>query len=127
MQNKLILSALFVIFLLALSSCSRTQKFTRDAWSYADDLEFPSRDKILDDLLTSHPLKGLTHHQILQLIGQPQNIDTAKFMYTYEIENTAYRYNPKKKPIHIKNLLVYFSKDSVVTKTDIFDVTKKVK
>ena len=119
----------FVIFLLLimLSACSRPQKFTREAWSYSDGLNFPSRDNILQDLLASHPLKGLNHYQLQQLLGTPQQSDNSKFIYIYEIENTAYTYNPKKKPVHIKNLLVYLSKDSIVTNTRVFEQTKKVK
>lgn len=127
MFNKLSSITLFALALITLSACSRPQKFTREAWSYSDGLNFPSRDNILPDLLASHPLKGLSHYQLQQLLGTPQQSDDSKFIYTYEIENTGYRYNPKKKPVHIKNLLVYFNKDSIVTGTKVFEQTKKVK
>src|SRR3954470_17433891 len=107
---------IFVILLLVvLCACNRPQKFTREAWRYSDGMNFPSRDNILPDLLANHPLKGLSHYKLQQLLGTPQTSDNSKFIYIYEIENTGYNYNPKKKPVHIKNLLVYFSKDSIVT------------
>ena len=96
-------------------------------WSYGDGLEYPSRKMILDDLLANHKIKGLNHYQVIQLLGSPQNRDTSSFKYSYQIEDTGLQYNPKKKPVYIKNLVLYFSNDSIVTKTEVFEQTKKVK
>ena len=95
-------------------------------WSYGDGLEYPSRKAILDDLLANHKIKGLNHYQVIQLLGSPQSRDTAKFKYSYQIEDTGFKYNPKKKPVYVKNLVLYFSKDSIVTKTEVFEKTKNV-
>lgn len=123
---------LFILTLTALvfagiTSCNRQQKFTREMWSYGDGLDYPSRKAVLDDLLANHKIVGLTHYEVIQLLGSPQYRDTASFKYSYQIEDTGIKYNPKKKPVYIKNLVLYFSKDSIVTKTDIYEKTKEVK
>lgn len=116
-----------MLAVISITSCNRQEKFTREMWSFGDGLEYPSRKVIVDDLLANHKIKGLTHYEVIQLLGSPQEKDTINFIYTYQIENTGRRYNPKKKPVYIKNLLLYFSKDSIVTKTDFFEKTKEVK
>ena len=118
---------LIALVFVSITSCNRQQKFTRELWTYGDGLEYPSRGMILDDLLAKHKIVGLNHYQVIQLLGSPQGRDTANFKYSYQIENTGPRYNPKKKPIYVKNLVLYFSKDSIVTKTEIFEKTKNVK
>lgn len=118
---------LTALVFISITSCNRQQKFTRELWSYGDGLEFPSRKAILDDLLANHKIKGLTHYEVIQLLGSPQYRDTANFKYSYQIEDTGFKYNPKKNPVYIKNLVLYFSKDSIVTKTDIYEKTKEVK
>ena len=124
--------SLFILTLTALvfagiTSCNRQQEFTREKWSYGDGLDYPSRKAVLDDLLANHKIVGLNHYQVIQLLGSPQYRDTASFKYSYQIEDTGIKYNPKKKPVYIKNLVLYFSKDSIVTKTDIYEKTREVK
>ncbi len=114
--------------LLTITSCGNNKReFTRDAWSYGDGLEYPSRDAILEDLLAKHKLEGLTHYQVIQLLGSPQDRDTINFKYTYQIVNTGVDYNPKKNPVYKKDLVLYFSKDSVVTKRAIVEKNQKWK
>jgi len=118
---------LAALIFISVTGCNRKQKFTRELWSFGDGLDYPSRTLILDDLLANHKIVGLTHYQVIQLLGSPQQRDTASFKYAYQIEDTGTQYNPKKNPVHIKNLMVYFSKDSVVTKTEISEKDRAVK
>lgn len=126
-MNKHFKIIILFFTLVAATACDRPQKFTRELWSYGDGLNYPSRKRILEDLMDNHKIKGLKHYDLVQLLGSPQFRDTTKFIYTYQIEDTGTEYNPKKNPIYRKNLLVYFSKDSVVTKTEIFEKTTEVK
>lgn len=126
-KRSLFILTLTALVFISITSCNRQQKFTRELWSYGDGLNYPSRKAILDDLLANHKIVGLNHYQVIQLLGSPQDRDTASFKYSYQIEDTGIMYNPKKKPVYIKNLVLYFSKDSIVTKTDIFERTKEVK
>jgi len=118
---------LTTLVFISITGCNRQQKFTRELWTYGDGLEFPSRKMILDDLMANHKIKGLTHYEVIQLLGSPQFRDTANFKYSYQIEDTGFKYNPKKDSIYVKNLVLYFSKDSIVTKTEIYEKTKAVK
>src|SRR3954471_11577756 len=118
--NKLSISLTIAILVaIGVASCNRQQKFTRELWSYGDGLDFPTRKAILDDLLANHKIVGLNHYQVVQLLGSPQLRDTASFKYSYQIEDTGTKYNPKKNPVYTKNLVLYFSKDSIVIKKEI--------
>jgi len=112
---------------ISITGCNNQQKFTRELWHYGDGLNFPSRKMILDDLLANHKIVGLNHYQVIQLLGSPQFRDTASFKYSYQIEDTGTQYNPKKNPIYTKNLVLYFSKDSVVIKKEVIEKTRAVK
>ncbi len=115
-------------FVLTLASCGNSKReFTRETWSFGDGLVYPNRDAILNDLIAKHKIEGLNHYQVIQLLGSPQDKDTAKFKYTYQIVNNASEYNPKKNPVYRKDLVLYFNKDSVVIKTDVVEKNKEWK
>ena len=115
------------IAFISITSCNRPQKFTREMWSYTDGLTYPSRKTILDDLLANQKIVGLNHYQVIQLLGSPQYRDTTNFKYSYQIEDTGAEYNPKNNPIYTKSLVLTFSKDSIVTKKELVEKTRKIK
>jgi outer membrane protein assembly factor BamE (lipoprotein component of BamABCDE complex) len=117
-KNLLILTILF----LTASGCHRSDKFDRQKWSYGDGLEYPQRNDLVDDLVKNHHLKGLTYRQVIDSLGRPQSRDT--LILSYQIMDNSYEYN-RKKPIHKKNLILYFSKDSVVTRIEVYDHANK--
>jgi len=122
------LFSLIVFLSVTIVACGKKKReFTRDAWSYGDGLEYPSRDAMLDDLFAKHKLVGLNHYQVIQLLGGPQDRDTVKFKYSYQIVNEGAKYNPNKNPVYQKHLIIYFSKDSIVTKTDVVEKNQKWK
>jgi len=126
--NKLFFKLMFAaLVFISVAGCNNKQEFTREMWHYGDGLNFPSRKAILDDLLANHKIVGLNHYQVIQLLGSPQFKDTANFKYYYQIEDTGTQYNPKKKPIYTKNLVLSFSKDSIVTKKEVIEKTREVK
>jgi outer membrane protein assembly factor BamE (lipoprotein component of BamABCDE complex) len=116
--KTLICLALFII----VSSCSNSKKFDRQKWSYGDGLNYPLRDNIVDNLLKTHLLKGMAYRQVIDTLGSPQNRDTLQL--SYQIIDNSSEYN-RKKPIHKKNLILYFNKDSVVVKAEVYDHTNK--
>jgi len=118
--KTLICLALFI----TVSSCSNSSKFDRQKWSYGDGLNYPLRNEIVDDLLKTHQFKGMTYEQVIDTLGGPQNRDTLQL--SYQIIDNSSEYN-RKKPIHKKNLILYFNKDSVVVKAEIYDHTNKKK
>ncbi|MGF7040416.1 hypothetical protein M2273_003676 [Mucilaginibacter lappiensis] len=108
MFNKNII-ILFSLLIVVSTSCSREMKFDRDKWDYGDGLIFPNRDKMLNDLLQNHKLKGLKYQQVISLLHRPQRADST--MMYYEIVSQLDL--GSKKPN--KNLILYLNKDSVVT------------
>lgn len=108
----------------ALTGCNNGSKFTRQKWAYGDGLDFPLRDDILNDLLQNHHIKGLNYRQIIDSLGSPQRRDSLKF--TYQIIDNSYEFG-QKHPVHKKNLIVYFSKDSIAVRTEVYDHTEKKK
>jgi hypothetical protein len=110
-KNIIFLFSVLIVGLLIVvsTSCSREIKFDQDKWNYGDGLTFPNRDKMLNDLLQNQKLKGLKYQQVISLLHRPQRADST--MMYYEIVSQLDL--GSKKPN--KNLILYLSKDSVVT------------
>jgi outer membrane protein assembly factor BamE (lipoprotein component of BamABCDE complex) len=122
---KLSLSILVgLITFTALTGCGSGSKFDRQKWSYGDGLEYPLRDQIVDDLMKNHHITGLTFDQVIDSLGSPQRRDSLKF--TYQILDNSFEF-AQKDAIRKKNLIVYFNKDSVAVKFEIYDHTEKEK
>ena len=63
-----------------------------------------------EDLLKTHKLIGLSHKQMLQLLGNPSNYaDTTKTWYELSQEFDSID------PISGKDLVISFNKDSIIT------------
>lgn len=125
MATKVSLRVLIGLGLMVLMAGCGNKKFDRQSWSYGDGLDYPLRDDIVDDLMANHHIKGLTYRQVIDSLGSPQRRDSLKF--TYQVIDNSFNYNAKKKDIRKKNLIVYFGKDSVVTRFEIYDHTEKPK
>ena len=110
-----------LIAVIALTGCGGS-KFDRQKWSYGDGLDYPLREEILNDLVTNHHIKGLNYRQVIDSLGSPQRRDSLKF--SYQILDDSYEFS-RKKPAHKKSLILYFNKDSVVTKFEVYDHTDK--
>lgn len=115
---------LVLLAFMAITGCGNGSRFDRQKWSYGDGLDYPLRNEILDDLLKNHHIKGLNYRQIIDSLGSPQRRDSLKF--TYQIQDDSYEFT-RKKPAHKKNLIVYFSKDSIAVRTEVYDHTDKEK
>lgn len=128
-MSKMAHKAVFYIFLAmagltTLTACNNSSKFDRKKWAYTDGLEYPLRDDIVDDLMQNHHIKGLTFDQVIDSLGSPQRRDPLKF--TYQLLDNSFQYQLKK-PVHKKSLIVYFSKDSVANRFEIYEFTAKEK
>ena len=115
-KPKIILA---LLSLTALLSCHRsTEQFTTEKWLSGDGLQFPLRDDILDDLVQHYKLKGLTYKEVHHLLGYPNWSDSTKHQFYYQIIETR---NNMHKFDHIKNLVFYMNKDSIVTRFEVYD------
>jgi outer membrane protein assembly factor BamE (lipoprotein component of BamABCDE complex) len=111
-----------VLFDVALAGCNNASKFDREKWRYGDGLNYPLREDMVEDLMNTYHFKGMTYRQVIDSLGRPQNRDTLQLVY--QVLDNSFDYL-RKKPIRKKNLVIYFSKDSVVTKAEIYDHTNK--
>jgi len=103
-----------------LFGCHRNEPFTTEKWKSGDGLQFPLRNSILEDLTQHHQLKGMTYKQVQHLLSYPDNRDSAALYY--QVIET---YNNLGKRDHIKNLVLYMNKDSVITRFEIYEKTFK--
>lgn len=110
---------LFGLLIILLSACNRGMKFDKEKWNSGDGLTFPNRNIMLDDLLQTQKLKGMKYYQVINLLHRPQGGDST--MMYYEIVRNVERGSSNYK----KNLILYLSKDSVVTGTKIVETGKK--
>jgi len=116
----LLIAMLFVAF----SGCHREQKFSREQWDMSKDdgLTFHLRDGIVNDLLKNYKLKGVKYKEIVHLLRYPQFKDSTHFYY--EIIDT---HDNMHRPDHVKNLVFYMGKDSIITKVALYDNKAAVK
>lgn len=108
-----ILFGLMLTASVTLSSClSNQMRFNKVAWNTSDDPAFPppNRDKMLNDLITNHKLTGLKYTQLIDTLGNPDIRDEYKIGYRI-IED----YGSDIDPVYSKDLVFYFSKDSIIT------------
>lgn len=116
MVKHIFLVALAFALFISISGCHKNQTFDREKWNMGDGLTFPVRDMIVNDLVQNHKLKGLKYLQVRHLLRYPQYRDSTKL--SYEIIET---HTNMLKPDHIKSLILYMTKDSVITKVEIYD------
>jgi len=105
-------SLLFIAF----TGCHQATKFNTPQWKVGDGLDFPLRNDMLDDLVKNYHLKGMTYKQVQHLLSYPEGSDSASFYY--EIIET---YNNMARHEHVKRLVFYMGKDSVITGFKIYD------
>lgn len=102
---------LIVAFIVILLAFSCDKKFEKTGWNYSTDSGFPppARERMLDDLLSSHKLTGMKYSTIIELLGTPDYQDSTHLMYEIEVD---YGYDID--PVYTKNLLMMMDNDSIV-------------
>jgi hypothetical protein len=93
-----------------LSACSKDIPFENVKWLEKDEVDYPYRHRMIDDLLENHRLQGLSYRQLTELLGQPEKYDT-KEKIIYDIEQ---EYGTDIDPVYVKYLAFTLDKDSVV-------------
>ena len=92
-------------------------KFSKGQWIIREDInhpdvQYPYRNRMLNDLVKHHQLKGLTYKQLLNSIGEPSNYgqqdDTIRYLIFEGFESDI-------DPVHGKTLDLVLGPDSVVT------------
>ena len=79
-----------------------------------DDLGlYPSRDKMLNDLLENYKIKDIPYSELIKLIGNPEYIDTTNSKVTLQY-NILTDFGHDIDPVHTKTLEIELQTDSVV-------------
>lgn len=106
------MTILTICFLLV--SCKDNIPFDKAGWTIQGDIGlYPNRDKMLDDLIKRHNLKGLTCQQLIDKIGEPEkNIVAEKNTICYAIVT---EYGHDIDPVYTKTLEFKLDNDSMIT------------
>jgi len=109
---------LLVLVLLGCCSCKKNDDATAEQstattfnstqWKTKEDQDYPYREAMLNDLINSNPLKGLTKEAVLQLLGTPDRVDSSYLFYTITQERLQFF------PLHTKTLVVKLSDQGIV-------------
>ena len=100
---------IIIVFVIILLGCNQQIKFDKDKWVEGGNMEFPNRNRMLEDLTTNYKLVGIKYPELINLLGEPQYNDSASLGYVIEIHYDVID------PDYSKTLNFNFNKDSVIT------------
>lgn len=80
--------------------------FAKAQWKIKNDMDYPYRNKMRNDLITNDRLKRLKKDEIINQLGQPDRIDSAYLFYRIAQERIGFF------PLHTKTLVIKLSNDS---------------
>lgn len=107
------MKSLLLLFIVGLCSCDDNQqlKFDKVKWNEQQDPAFTSsyRKKMLRDLTQNHKLSGLRYSEIVNLLGIPDEQDSAGLRYKI-VEDYGYDVDP----VYTKDLILDINKDSTI-------------
>lgn len=101
-----------IIILIFITSCNQNIDFEKTKWNEQSDPTYPSiyRPLMLKDLTINHKLLGLNCAQLVKYLGNPDEKEANSITYTI-----AVNYGNDIDPVYSKNLIFFYSKDSVIT------------
>jgi hypothetical protein len=114
MSFKLVIKVLFIlsVILPLVSACNQDTHFEKTKWLEKENLSYPYREVMLDDLVTNYELTGLSYDQLEDMLGQPDSLgdNSNEIVYKIKVEYDFYV-----DPVYVKNLIFEFNPDSIVT------------
>jgi hypothetical protein len=90
------------------TSTTTQLKFNEAKWKTKDGPDYPYRNQMLDNLIDSDTLKQLKRVEILDLLGEPDRIDSAYLFYRVKQKRITFF------PLSTKTLVIKLSADSTV-------------
>ena len=118
---KVILILLFILPII--HACNQDSHFEKTKWLEKEDISYPYRAVMLDDLVTNYKLTGLTYQQLTDLLGQPDSLSNKLNEVVYEI---TVQYDIDIDPVYEKNLVFQFNPDSTVKSFKIEEYNRAV-
>ena len=122
MKKYVVLTISILLF-----SCQAKDIFNTKAWIEQSDLgRYPNRKYIIDDLVKNYKLKGKSHREIIDLLGEPlpRELDFRRdtvLLYPIDIKS-----GKNGELIYTKALWVKFGNDSIVRSFEVTEWKKSV-
>jgi hypothetical protein len=82
--------------------------FDKNKWTDKKGEDYPHRDGMLKDLMENQKLKTMRGSEVLDLLGQPDRIDSSYFFYRVAQKRVGFV------PLHTKTLVIKLAADSTV-------------
>lgn len=107
----------FFCFLILIYSCNNgikktetntSLRFDKTKWSIKYEDEYLYRNNMLKDLISSQKINGLKKYELIDLIGQPDRIDSSYLFFKIAEQRIGLLV------IHSKTLVIKLTQDSLV-------------
>jgi hypothetical protein len=109
----------FTLMGTVLAGCKNKQPFTPKGWDDGDGIEFPKRYMMVDDLLASKKLIGLSYQKTVWLLKAPQHNSRISKSFSYEITRKMSGIDT----LYTKDLVLTLGPDSIVTDAKVVEKT----
>lgn len=90
------------------SAAESDSTFSPEKWKIKEGYEYWYRNSMLRDLMTDEDFRSLKRNEVLDLLGEPDRIDTNYLFYRVEQKRLGLW------PIHTKTMVVKFAEDSLI-------------
>jgi hypothetical protein len=102
------------LVLLCFFSCKPTTKeeepvpFDKVKWRAQVGNDYPYREQMLQDVIANEGLKGLKKVELIELLGQPDRVDSSYLFYRVSQKRIGFF------PLNTKTLVIKLASDSTV-------------
>lgn len=83
------------------------EKFDKTKWAVQDDMNYPYREAMLNDLMNSYELHGVRKDSVYNLLGSPDRADSDYLFYKVAQQRLGYFI------VHTKTLVIKLAHDTV--------------
>lgn len=112
MQNRILTLVGIIAFIIMIVTWAHEPKLKFDSykWSVKDDISFPNREGMVDNLKDSGILKGMHKSNVIELLGIPEFTDREGSI-GYDIITD---FGSDIDPVYTKTFVINFNSDSIV-------------
>lgn len=82
--------------------------FDKEKWSVKEGNDYPFRDRMLHDIVYNDTVRTLHKNEILELLGEPDRIDSSYLFYKIVQKRIQFI------PLHTKTMVVKLSGDNTI-------------
>ena len=90
------------------SGIESVKEFDKTKWCAKDGKDYAYRDDMLEDLMGNQHLKTLKRNELIDLLGEPDRMDSNYLFYLIAQERLGFW------PLHTKTLVIKLSPDSAM-------------